>query len=102
MTRITRRLPVVLAIVAGGLFASLGIAGAAAPAPENTAAPTVSGNLQENQTLTADAGTWTGTPTPAFTYAWERCDAKASGCSAIKGAADKTYKLQSADIGHTV
>ena len=104
MRRITRRLPALLVLVAGGLLITLGGAGAAqlAPAPENTAAPTVTGNVQENQTLTAQTGSWSGNPAPRFTFAWERCDAKASGCAAIAGATGSTYKLGSNDVGHTV
>src|SRR5262245_12268563 len=100
----TRRIPFLIAILAGALLAILGGGGtaatAAAPAPDNTAAPTVSGTAKEGETLTAQTGTWTGTPSPRFTFRWERCDSKATGCSAISGATSSAYKLATADVGH--
>lgn len=46
---------------------------AAATAPVNTVAPSISGTVATGQTLTAHPGTWTGDPTPTITYQWERC-----------------------------
>jgi hypothetical protein len=106
MKRITRRLPATIALLVGGFIAVFaatgGVAGAAAPAPENTAAPTVSGTADEGQTLTAQTGTWTATPQPSYAYSWERCDSKAAGCAVITGADTSTYKLVTADVGHVV
>lgn len=72
-----------------------------AAAPVNAATPTISGTPQENQTLTADHGVWTNSPTD-YAYLWSRCDANGNGCSSISGATATTYKLQSADVGHTI
>lgn len=58
----------------------------AGQAPSNTAAPTISGNNWEGQTLTATTGTWDGTPT-SYTYQWT-----ADG-SNIGGATSSTYVL---------
>src|SRR5207244_6323328 len=41
--------------------------------PANTGTPRVSGTAQDGATLTVDAGTWTGDPTPAYSYEWQRC-----------------------------
>ncbi|MFM8888953.1 MAG: hypothetical protein ACKOGM_03050, partial [Solirubrobacterales bacterium] len=43
--------------------------------PFNTSAPTVAGSADLGQTLTANAGSWSGTPAPTLTYQWERCEA---------------------------
>ncbi len=71
-------------------------------APSNTVAPTVSGSLVQGQTLTADPGTWTGSPAPAFTYQWQRCDAAGLNCGDIASANAATYQLVQADVGVTV
>jgi hypothetical protein len=44
----------------------------AAP-PVSTVAPAVTGTLRDGSTLTADTGTWTGTPAIVHTYRWQRC-----------------------------
>lgn len=68
--------------------------GAAAPA--NTTPPAITGTVQEGQTLTASAGTWSGGPT-SYTYAWSRCT---TSCVAV--ATGTTYTLTAADVGATV
>jgi hypothetical protein len=68
-------------------------------APKNTARPTVSGAARVGQTLTADAGTWSGNPT-GFAYQWQRCDAdNIVGCVDVAGATLKTYLLRLDDLG---
>lgn len=57
--------------------------------------PTVSGTKAVGYTLTANAGTWSPTPT-SFTYQWYR------GTTAISGATLRTYKLTSYDKGKVV
>jgi GH25 family lysozyme M1 (1,4-beta-N-acetylmuramidase) len=77
-------------------------AGAAASTrPTVIAAPTVSGTLEVGQTLTALAGTWTGSPT-SFTYTWRRCDVNGASCTAIAGATAATYTLTPGDVGTTL
>ncbi len=73
-----------------------------ASAPLNTVVPTIAGTTTAGQTLTADAGTWTGTPTPTFTYQWRRCDAAGNSCADIVSATASTYVLAVADIGATI
>jgi hypothetical protein len=72
---------------------------AALSKPSNTSPPTISGTPQDNQTLTAAPGTWSGTTPISFTYSWLRCDANGNGCAAI-GATNQTYRVTSKDVGH--
>jgi large repetitive protein len=69
--------------------------------PANTAAPAVSGSLQEGQTLAATAGTWTGNPT-SYSYQWLRCDSGGGNCAGITGATASSYQLTSSDVGSTI
>lgn len=61
-------------------------------APVNTVLPSITGALTQGQTLTADPGSWTGLPSGAFAYQWQR-----SG-SNIVGATSSTYVAQAADV----
>ncbi len=57
-----------------GVLPFLGFAGGASgSAPSNTSLPNISGSPEVGQTLTADPGTWTGSPAPTFSYQWQRC-----------------------------
>jgi len=72
-----------------------------ATAPTNTAAPGVKGTLQVGSTLTADQGTWDGSPT-GYAFAWSRCDANGDSCAQIDGATSATYTLLQADAAGTL
>jgi hypothetical protein len=71
--------------------------------PRNTASPTISGTVQQGQTLTASPGTWVGPPTPSpssFTYVWTRCQADGTACLPITAAsASSQYVPDSTDVG---
>jgi Ca2+-binding RTX toxin-like protein len=71
-----------------------------AVAAPTTAAPTISGNAVNNQTLTANPGATTGGSSTSFQ--WLRCDAAGTGCVPIPGATGTTYTLTTADIGHAI
>jgi hypothetical protein len=71
-------------------------------APKNTGAPSISGTPQQDQTLTVSNGSWSGSPTPTFTYQWQRCAGTGGNCTDIAGATGTTYKLTSADVARTV
>lgn len=59
----------------------------AAPAPSNTAVPTVT----PGNPYTGSNGTWDGAPT-GYTYQWQRCSSSnVSSCSDIGGATKPTY-----------
>jgi hypothetical protein len=67
--------------------------------PTNTARPEISGNPQQGQTLDASTGTWSGDPTPTYTYQWERCS---DGCANIDGARASSYLVSVDDIGYAL
>jgi hypothetical protein len=102
-----RRWPVALAIAAAALLIGAVLGGpragtaASRAAPVNTATPTISGTPQDNATLTADPGNWTGSPT-TYAYAWSRCNKDGDSCDAVAGADAKTYNVTSKDVGHTI
>jgi hypothetical protein len=74
---------------------------ASAAAPQNTAAPTITGTAKEGSTLTATDGTWSNSPT-SFTYQWQRCASDGTGCGDLAAATAKAYVLVTGDVGHTV
>ena len=95
------------AALAVGVFSAFGYASpqataaAAQYAPVNTVAPTISGTTTENQKLTANEGTWTGSGPISYAYQWRQCDANGDKCGDIRNnARGKTYTLQTADVGH--
>ncbi len=71
-------------------------------APTAIIEPAISGEAHQGNTLTADPGTWSGTPAPTFTYQWQRCNAAGEACEAIPGASSQEYQLVSADVGSTL
>jgi hypothetical protein len=65
--------------------------GTAAKTFGKTSVPTIAGKARLGSTLTAQAGTWSDSP--SFAYAWYR------NGKAIAGATSKTYKPVKADLG---
>ena len=87
----------------GSAVTSAATAVVSAPAvPANTSPPTITGATQEGQTLTAATGSWNGTGTLTYTYAWEDCDSGGNGCKSISGAIASTYTLQKGDVNQTI
>ena len=66
--------------------------------PRNTEPPTITGTPKVGQTLTANEGSWTASPT-SYTYQWQRCDADVASCAPVTGATGKTYGVATADLG---
>jgi hypothetical protein len=67
--------------------------------PVNLVGPTISGIVLPGQTLTANDGTWAGTPPITFTYQWLSCAPLGGGCSEIAGANEFAYTVGSGEIG---
>ena len=74
----------------------------AATAPTNEVAPAITGTLKDGQTLTAENGTWKGTPTIKYSYLWEACNSTGGECTAIGGATGSTLLLGPTNVGNTV
>jgi hypothetical protein len=90
-------------IFALAVAAAIGTGASASPnpnpgAPQNAAAPTVSGNAVQGQTLTVATGSWTG-QVQSYSYAWQRCS---TSCAPIAGASDASYTLAAADVGANI
>jgi len=55
------------------------VGGSYASSPVNTVAPAVTGTTVVGQVLTTTNGTWTGVPTPTYSYQWYRSPSTAIG-----------------------
>ncbi len=85
-----------------GLGSPLGTeAFAIAGTPVDTALPTITGVVEQGQTLTASPGAWSAGPT-ALSEQWARCNTGGYGCSPITGATGPSYKLTAADSSSTI
>lgn len=95
-----------------GVTTSFSPFAAAAPAPFKPrlkARPTISGNAQQNNSLSSTRGTWLADPIASTTQQWYRCDNKVSAglatlppksnCSKIARATKVQYKVVLADQG---
>jgi hypothetical protein len=99
------RVTATVTAVVGGNVAT-GVAATATPTdvigvatgPANADKPTISGTPAERETLTADAGTWTGSPAPQLTYQWQRCAPTPDLCVDIDDATKDTYVPTSDDL----
>lgn len=94
-----RRGVAALALAVLAALCSTAVATAAPPA--NTAPPTISGTTTVGQTLTAENGTWSNSPT-AFAYQWLRCNGGGNACVNVANGTAKTYTLVGADAGRTI
>ncbi len=67
--------------------------------PLNLVAPSISGLVAPDQTLTANNGTWVGTPPITYSYQWLSCAPLGGGCTEIAGATEPTYSVGIGQIG---
>jgi hypothetical protein len=90
-------------------------AGAAGSAPDRAnemptprQGPTVTGTVQEGETLTAHNGQWLysnglGCGSECrYSYQWQRCDPSAVNCANIPGQTQREYVLVTADVGNKI
>ncbi len=68
--------------------------------PANTALPSVTGLLEDGQSLTGAKGSWTGSE-PSFSYQWLLCNGSGAACKEISGATGATLGLLTSMIGST-
>lgn len=92
--------------IACGLVVALaaGVARGSATAspPANESPPTISGTPQQDQTLTASLGTWSGDSPITYSFQWQRCDSAGATCGSIAGATASTRQVGSGDVGGTL
>lgn len=101
-TRLGAVLAVAVGVLLGAVFGQPGNGGAATAAkPKNKTPPTITGTAEVGQTLVANHGTWSGSPT-SFHYAWARCDATGAACLGISGSGGRIYTITGSDVGHTL
>jgi hypothetical protein len=67
--------------------------GAPPSVPINTVLPVITGNVYVGNTLTSSTGTWSGNPTPTYTYQWQKDSIN------IGGATNSSYTIQASDEG---
>jgi hypothetical protein len=63
------------------------------------APPAIYGTAKEGSTLTAVPGSWSGSPTPDFSFGWLRCERNNGLCLPILGAEGPNYVLRAEDGG---
>ena len=66
--------------------------------PTNSSSPTISGTTTNGQTLTGARGSWSGYPTPTYSYQWKRASTASGSYSNISNATSLTYTLTDNDI----
>src|SRR5271165_6592325 len=87
------------------LAAGFGLGSVVVPAssdgwpPHAASQPTITGTVQQGQTLTAVSGSRTDSRT-AYSYQWLRCSSSGESCVAIAGATAQTYVPVAEDVGH--
>ena len=69
-------------------------------APTNSVAPSITGSPTVGVALSANAGSWDGTPTPVVTAGeWDRSSNPSSGAYTFLQTTSSDYIVQAADIG---
>lgn len=79
-----------------------GTVGTANGEPVSTKPPVIAGFAEQGVNLSTSTGTWAGDTPITYSYQWNRCDTAGNACKAISGAKQASYKVVSADAGHTL
>jgi hypothetical protein len=90
-----------LAAITLAIVVTAGAVGAAsqATAPQNTAAPSVTGTARQGSQLSATTGSWDGDTPLTLSFQWQRCSAQVTGCGNIASATVTSYTALHADVG---
>lgn len=70
--------------------------------PAMTRAPAITGDAELGGKLTATRGTWSGFAPIRYVTVWQRCDATATVCRAVKTVKGLAYSVTAADIGYRI
>lgn len=91
------------AINAGGYetVASQAVQIAPPAIPANTTPPTITGTVEQGQTLTVHEGTWTNAASNPQ-WQWQRCASGGGSCVAISGDTRSVYVIGPEDVGHSL
>lgn len=69
--------------------------------PAGLTAPGIVGTAQVGASLSATAGTWSGSPT-SYAYQWRRCDVAGANCLDVAGATTSSFTPAAAHAGATL
>jgi hypothetical protein len=74
---------------------------AVADPPSVSSPPSISGTTKEGQTLTAQAGSWSGAQPQSYSYQWQHCDTSGGNCTPTS-TTSTSYTLGFGDVGSTM
>jgi streptogramin lyase len=81
---------------------SLATAAVSPAPPSNTQRPTIEGNAEEGEALTASPGVWMGAEPIVYSYQWQSCNDTGKECSDIEGAEGPIYIVGNEQVGRTL
>jgi hypothetical protein len=70
--------------------------------PVNNVLPSITGTLLEGKSLTANAGTWSGTAPISYSYQWQLCGPLGEACKNVSEATASVLSLIAPYVGDTV
>jgi hypothetical protein len=94
-------LAAIILIPTGAAAASNAGNGHGQKSPSNTSPPSIAGTAQVGQTLSGDAGSWSGGGIK-YSFQWVRCDSSGAACTSLSGATGSSYAPVTDDVGSTI